>query len=215
LTSKFLKTVGLQIFGKTICTCVRVYILLKNCANGRGFILIDLQHTVNQTIAIRRKTAVPATFSRLLDAPFHGLNTDVLTLDFSDSGQNGDHQFAGVFAGVFRGINAVLHANQVHTKILHYLQGRQYIGSIAAKTGELEHQHIGNAILAGFDVLHHPAERCTTLDGFACILIFTNDLAVVEVCIGFHASFLRIQRIAIDLHGRGNTGISVNLCLFL
>ena len=199
LTSKFLKAVGLQIFGKTICTCVRVYILLKNRANGRGFILIDLQHTVNQTIAIRRKTAVPATFPCLLDAAFHGLDTDVLTLDFSDSGQNGDHQFASVFGR----INAVLHANQVHTKILHYLQGRQYIGSIAAKTGELEHQHIGNAILAGFDVLHHPAERCTTLDGFAgfsSILIFTNDLVVVEVCIGFHASFLCIQRVAIDLH---------------
>ena len=43
LTSKFLKAVGLQIFGKTICTCVRVYILLKNRANGRRFILIDLQ----------------------------------------------------------------------------------------------------------------------------------------------------------------------------
>ena len=85
MTSKFLKAVGLQIFGKTICTCVRVYILLKNRANGRGFILIDLQHTVNQTIAIRRKTAVPATFPCLLDATFHGLDTDVLTFDFSDS----------------------------------------------------------------------------------------------------------------------------------
>lgn len=33
LTSKLLKAVGLQIFGKTICTCVGVYILLKNRAN--------------------------------------------------------------------------------------------------------------------------------------------------------------------------------------
>lgn len=155
MTSKFLKAVGLQIFGKTICTCVRVYILLKNRANGRGFILIDLQHTVNQTIAIRRKTAVPATFPCLLNAAFHGLDTDVLTFDFSDSGQNGNHQFASVF----RRINAVFHANQVHTKILHYLQGRQYIGSVAAKTGELEHQHIGNTVLAGFDALHHPAKE--------------------------------------------------------
>ena len=32
LTGEFLKTVGLQIFGKTICTCVRIYILLKNRA---------------------------------------------------------------------------------------------------------------------------------------------------------------------------------------
>ena len=214
LTSKFLKAVGLQIFGKTICTCVRVYILLKNRTNGRGFILIDLQHTVNQTIAIRRKTAVPATFPCLLDAAFHGLDTDVLTLDFSDSGQNGNHQLASVF----RRINAVLHANQVHTKILHYLQGRQYIGSIAAKPGELEHQHIGNTILAGFDVLHHPAERSTAFNGFArfaCILVFADDLVVVEVCIGFHASFLCIQRVSINLHGRGNTGVNVNLCLFL
>ena len=199
MTSKFLKAVGLQIFGKTICTCVRIYILLKNRANGRGFILIDLQHTVNQMIAIRRKTAVPATFPCFLDTTFHGLNTDVLTLDFSDSRQNGNHQFASVF----RRINAVLHANQVHTKILHYLQGRQYIGSIAAKPGELEHQHIGNTILTGFDVLHHLTKGSTAFNRFsrfAGILIFADDLVVIEVCIGFHAGFLCIQRIAIDLH---------------
>ena len=35
LTGEFLKTVGLQIFGKTICTCVRIYILLKNRAYPR------------------------------------------------------------------------------------------------------------------------------------------------------------------------------------
>ena len=192
LTGEFLKTVGLQIFGKTICACVRIYILLKNRANGRGFVLVDLQHTVNQTIAIRRKTAVPAAFSCFLDATFHGLDTDVLTLDLSDSRQNGNHQLASVF----RRINAVLHANQVHTKILHYLQGRQYIGSVAAKTGELEHQHIGNTILAGFDVLHHPAERSTAFNGFArfaCILIFADDLVIIEVSVGFHASLLCIQ----------------------
>ena len=183
-------------------------------AYGRGFVLVDLQHTVNQTIAIRRKTPVPAAFPCLLDAAFHGLDTDVLTLDFSDSGQNGDHQFASVF----RRINAVLHADQVHTKILHDLQGRQHIGGIAAKTGELEHQHIGNAILAGFDVLHHPAERSTTFNGFArfsSILIFANDLVIIEVSVGFHASLLCIQRVSINLHGRGNTGVNVNLCLFL
>ena len=192
LTGKFLKTVGLQIFGKTICTCVRVYILLKNRAYGRGFVLVDLQHTVNQTIAIRRKTPVPATFPCLLDAAFHGLDTDVLTLDLCNSGQNGDHQFASVF----RRINAIFHANQIDAEVLHHLQGRQHIRCIAAKTGELEHQHIGNAILAGFDVLHHPAERSTALNGlarFSGILVFADDLVVVEVCIGFHASFLCIR----------------------
>ena len=214
LTSKFLKAVGLQIFGKTICTCVRVYILLKNRTNGRGFILIDLQHTVNQTIAIRRKTAVPATFPCLLNAAFHGLDTDVLTLDLSDSRQNGNHQLASVF----RRINAVLHANQVHTKILHYLQGRQYIGSIAAKPGELEHQHIGNTILAGFDVIHHLAKGSTAFNRFsrfAGILIFANDLVIVEVSIGFHASLLCIQRIVIDLHGGRYTSVNINFCLSL
>ena len=142
------------------------------------------------------------------------MDTDVLTFNLCDSGQNGDHQFASVF----RRINAILHANQVHTKILHHLQGRQYIGSIATKTGELEHQHIGNTILTGFDVLHHPAERCTAFNRFARfagVLIFANDLVVVEVCIGFHASLLCVQRVAIDLHSRRNTGVSVNLCLFL
>lgn len=214
MTGKFLKAVGLQIFGKTICTCVGVYILLKNRANGRGFILIDLQHTVNQTIAIRRKTAVPAAFSCLLDATFHGLDTDVFALDLCNSRQDRNHYFAGVF----RRINAIFHADQVHTKILHHLQGGQHVGSIAAKTGELEHQHIGNTILARFDVLHHPAERSTAFDGFArfaSVLIFANDLVIVEVSIGFHASLLCVQRVAIDLHSRRNTGVNVNLCLFL
>ena len=144
MTSKFLKAVGLQIFGKTICTCVRVYILLKNRANGRGFILIDLQHTVNQTIAIRRKTAIPATFPCFLDTTFHSLDTDVLTLDLSDSRQNGNHQLASVF----RRINAVLHADEVDPEILHDLQGRQHIGGIAAEPRQFEHQNVGNAIFS-------------------------------------------------------------------
>ena len=192
LTGEFLKAVGLQIFGKTICTRVCVDVLLKNRANGRGFVLVDLQHTVNQTIAIRRKTPVPAAFSCLLDASFHGLDTDVFALDLCNSRQNGDHQLARVLGG----INAIFHADQVHTKILHDLQGRQHISGVTAKAGELEHQHIGNAILAGFDVLHHPAERSTAFNGFArftCILVFADDLVVVEVCIGFHASFLCIR----------------------
>ena len=142
------------------------------------------------------------------------MDTDVLTLDFSDSGQNGDHQLARVF----RRINAVLHANQIDAEVLHHLQGRQHISGVTAKAGELEHQHIGNAILAGFDVLHHPAERSTTFNGFArfsSILIFANDLVIIEVSVGFHASLLCIQRVSINLHGRRNTGVNVNLCLFL
>ena len=119
LTGEFLKAVGLQIFGKTICTRVCVDVLLKNRANGRGFVLVDLQHTVNQTIAIRRKTPVPAAFSCLLDASFHGLDTDVFALDLCNSRQDRNHQLACVLGG----INAIFHADQVHTKILHDLQG--------------------------------------------------------------------------------------------
>ncbi len=75
--------------------------------------------------------------------------------------------------------------------------------ALRPKPGELEHQHIGNTILARFDVIHHFAEGSTAFNGFARfagILIFADDLVVVEVCIGFHTSLLCIQRIAIDLH---------------
>ena len=58
--------------------------------------------------------------------------------------------------------------------------------SIAAKPGKLEHQHIGNTILAGFDVIHRFAKGSTAFNGFprfSGILIFTDDLVVVDVCI--------------------------------
>ena len=47
------------------------------------------------------------TDENLVSAAFHGLDTDVLTLNLSDSRQDRNHQFASVF----RRINAILHAN--------------------------------------------------------------------------------------------------------
>ena len=181
-----------QILGNTCRTHVGVYILIEDRPNGRCFLLIDFQLAINQTVAVRCKAAVPAAFPCFLDSAFHGLDTNVLPLDLCNRRQHRDHQLARVFGGV----DAVFYADQVHAKILHHLQGGQHIRSIAAKPGELEHQHIGNTILAGFDVVHHFAERSTAFNGFARfsgILIFTDDLVVIEVCIGFHAGFLRIQ----------------------
>ena len=181
-----------QILGYPRRPHVGVYILIEDRPNGRCFLLIDFQLAINQTVAVRCKAAVPAAFPCFLDAAFHGLDTDVLPLDLCHSRQNRNHQLARVF----RRINAILHADQVHTKILHHLQGGQHIRSIAAKPGKLEHQHIGNTILAGLDVIHHFAEGSTAFNGFARfsgIIIFTDDLVVIKVCIGFHAGFLRIQ----------------------
>lgn len=144
MTSKFLKAVGLQIFGKSICTCVRVYILLKNRANGRSFIFIDLQHTVNQTITIGRKSAVPAAFPRFLNATFHCLDANVFALDLSYRRKNGNHELACILGG----INAIFHADEVDPEILHDLQGRQHIGGIAAEPRQFEHQNVGNAIFS-------------------------------------------------------------------
>ena len=81
------------------------------------FVLGDHQLTIDQFVAVRGKSAVPAAFFCLLFTSCHGLGPDVFTLDLRNSGQHGDHQLPGILGTV----DPVFHADQVHTEILHQL----------------------------------------------------------------------------------------------
>ena len=113
----FVNPVSCKIFCKTVCTAIRMHILVKNHADRRCFFLIDEKLSLFQLIAIRRKTAVPFPFTGFLNSALHRLHTDVFTLNFSHSRKNGDHQLSRILGG----IDPVLHANQVDAKILHDL----------------------------------------------------------------------------------------------
>ena len=109
--------VGRKIFCKTVCTGIRMHILVKNHADCRSFFLIDEKLPFFQPVAIRCKTAVPFPFTGFLDSALHGLHTDIFTLNFSHSRENGNHQLSCILGG----IDPILHANQVDAKILHDL----------------------------------------------------------------------------------------------
>ena len=88
-----------------------------NGADGNRLFLVNQKHSIFQLVAIRRKSAVPLALSGLLDAAFHGLDTNIFTLNLRHRRQNGDHQFSSIFGAV----DTILHADQIHTKILHGL----------------------------------------------------------------------------------------------
>ena len=204
----FADAVGFQILCYSICSNIGGGVVLEYGADCSSLFLIDLQLAVHETVAIGRKAAVPLALSGLLDTSLHGLDTDIFTLDFGHSGEDRNHQLSGVLGR----INTVLHTDQIHTKILHNLQGGENIGGVSAKPREFEHQHKRYAIFPGFDVLHHLAELNTALNrlaGFACIFIFTNNLVVIELGKGFHPGFLGLQGVAVNLHRCGYSGVSV------
>ena len=127
--------------------------------------------------------------------------------------KNGDHQLSGILGG----INTILDTNQIDTEILHHLQGGQHIRRISAEAGQLEHQHIGYAVLAGLDVLHHLIELDSALyglTGFSGVLVFAHDFIIVEVSKGFHSGLLGIQRISVNLHSGGHPRVDINFYLF-
>jgi len=113
----FVNPVGRKVFCKTVCTAIRMHILVKNHADRRCFFLIDEKLSLFQPVAIWRKAAVPFPFTGFLDSALHRLHTDIFTLNFSHSRKNGNHQLSRILGG----IDPVLHANQVNAKILHDL----------------------------------------------------------------------------------------------
>ena len=113
----FVNPVGREIFCKTVCAGIRMHILVKNHANCRRFFLIDEKLSLFQLVAIRRKAAIPFSFTGFLDSALHCLHTDIFTLNFSHSRKNGNHQLSRIFGR----IDPILHANQIDTEILHDL----------------------------------------------------------------------------------------------
>lgn len=118
LSGELADTVILQIFGQAVGSNISVDILVKNDPDGSSLFLVDLQLAVNKLVAIRSKATVLLSLSGLLDAAFHGLDTDILPFDLRHGGENGDHQLPGVLGG----INAVFYANEVDPEILHDLK---------------------------------------------------------------------------------------------
>ena len=48
------------------------------------------------------------------------------------------------------------------------------------------------------------------IESCASILILTDNLKIIIIRIGFHPRFLRIQRIAVNLHGCRDSRVSIN-----
>ena len=184
-------TVVFQIFCNSVCANIRVHILVIDDSDCLRFFLVDHQFPIHQPIPIGSKATVPAALPCFLDSALHGLDTDIFTLNLRHGRQDRDHQFARIFGR----INAILNTHQINAKILHDLKGGKHIRRISAKAGQFEHQNIRHSVFSGFDVFHHLAELRPSFNGFAglsCIFIFTDDLIIVIVCVGFHFGFLRI-----------------------
>lgn len=183
-------------------------VLVIDDADDLGLFLGNLQVPVHELVAVGREAAVPFALAGLLPAALHRLDKDILALDLGDSGENGNHQLAAVLGGV----DAVLHADEVDAEVLHPLQGGQHVRGVAAEAGELEHQHEGDAVLAGFDVPQHAKKLRAALDvlaGLALVAVFPGDEHVLEFRVLAQFVLLRVQAVAVHLHGGGDAGIDV------
>ena len=178
------------------------------------FILGNNKIAVFQTISIRGKSAVPLALTSLLLPSCHCLGADILSLDFCHRRQHGNHQFSGVL----RAVNAILHADQIDTEILHELQRVQNIRCISAKSGKLKDQHIGNAVFAVLNVIQHPLKILPSLDvlsGKALVRILprNNHIFVCRILPQFVT--LGIQAVPVNLHRGGHSCIKIAFSLFL
>ena len=206
---------GVQIPGNACYTIVGMDKAVKNNTDNFHFIVCNRKLAIFQPIAIGCKAAVPFALTGFLFTASHRLSTDVFTFDFSNSRENGNHQFAGIFGTV----NAILYANQVDTKILHELQGVQNIGGIASKTGELEYQNIRNAVFTVLHISQHLLKFVPSLNvltGKSFVRIFSGNDHILVVGIFAQLFTLGIQTVTVHLHGRGYARINVTLgaCFF-
>ena len=124
------------------------------------FIFGNNKFTIIQFISIRCKSAVPFALTSLLFPSCHCLCADILSLDFCHRRQHRDHQLSCILGAV----NAILHADQIDTEILHELQRVQNVRCISAKSGQLKDQHIRNIIFAVLDVIQHPLKLLPPLN---------------------------------------------------
>ena len=145
-----------QIIADGIRSHIRMDKLIKDYPDNLRFLRVHDQGAVFgiQPISERRLPSVPLPFPGFLPAPFHGLNQDIFPLNLSNSRQNSDGQFPGVFGR----INPIFHTNQVYAVILDILQGIQHIRRVPAKPGQLEHQDIAYPVPAIRHILQHLLE---------------------------------------------------------
>ena len=213
LAQLFGVAVAVQILGDGADPVTRMHISVIDDPDDLGFVLGNQNQAVFQLIAVRRKAAIPLALASLLLAASHGLRADVFTLDFCHGGQNRDHQLAAFLGGV----DAVLHADQVDAIVLHELKGVQHVRCVSAKAGELEDEDIIDTVLLSLNILEHPSEFHASLNvlaGEAFVRVFADDGHFLIRRISAELFSLRVQRVAVNLHAGGYTGVDVAMSPF-
>ena len=178
------------------------------------FILCNNKVSVFQFVSIGSETAVPFALTSLLLPSCHCLCADIFSLNLCHRRQHRDHQLSGILGAV----NAVLHADQVDTKILHKLQRVQNIRRISAKSGQLKDQHIRNIIFAVLDIVQHPLEVLPPLDvlaGKSLVRILPGNDHILVCRILPQLVTLGIQAVSVNLHRGGHSCIKIAFKLFL
>ena len=178
------------------------------------FIFGNNKFTIIQFISIRCKSAVPFALTSLLFPSCHCLCADILSLDFCHRRQHRDHQLSCILGAV----NAILHADQIDTEILHELQRVQNVRCISAKSGQLKDQHIRNIIFAVLDVIQHPLKLLPPLDVLsrkALVRILPGNDHILVCRILPQLVTLGIQAVSVNLHRGGHSCIKIAFKLFL
>ena len=203
-----------QIIADGIRSHIRMDKLIKDYPDNLRFLRVHDQGAVFgiQPISKRRLPSVPFPFPGFLSAPFHSLNQDIFPLNLSNSGQNSDGQFPGIFGR----INPVFHTNQVYAVILDILQGIQHIRCVSAKPGQLEHQDIAYPVPAIRHVLKHLLELRSSgnaFSGFSRVTVFPDNLHTLKLREFHQTVFLGVQAVAVHLHGSRNPDIKITFFL--
>ena len=84
ITFYFLDTLQIKIVGDFIKPHITIYIFVKDNAYCLSFFLLDKELLIFEIVAIRGKTAVPATLTGFFFPPVHCLLNDIFTLYFSN-----------------------------------------------------------------------------------------------------------------------------------
>ena len=177
-----------------------------NDTNYFHFILCNDKVSVFQFVSIGSETAVPFALTSLLFPSCHCLCADILSLDFCHRRQHRDHQLSCILGAV----NAILHADQIDTEILHELQRVQNVRCISAKSGQLKDQHIRNIIFAVLDVIQHPLKLLPPLNVLsrkALVRMLPGNDHILVCRILPQLVTLGIQAVPVNLHGGGHSRI--------
>ena len=199
-----------QIFTDGISSGLRPGKLVKDDPDNLRFLRVHNQRTVFwiQFISKRRLPAIPLSLPSLLFPAFHSLNQDILSFNLRHRWQDCNGQLAGIFGRV----NAILHADQIHSVILDILEWVEHIRRIAPKPWEFKDQNIGNAVLLLRHILEHPGKfrpAGDILSRFSGVTVFPDNLHILELGKFRQPVFLCLKAITLYLHGRGHPHINI------